>query len=143
MIQRDYIMRMLQDFFSMIAKLLRLKMEEPDMTLVQERINEMYKQFFRHSADHFYTMEQEALLEELTNDKLSETEQFAMIQMLAELLFQDGLIKIDRVEKISLLEKSLFLFKYLDSNSKTFSWDREQKIDDIHNILTKYDVMKV
>ena len=140
MIERDYIMRMLQDFFSMIAKMLRLKMEEPDMTRVQAYINDLYKQFFRHTAEHFYAMEQEAILEGLKNDNLSESEQDAMMQMLAELLYQDGLIKIDRAEKISLLEKSLFLFKYLDSNSKTFSWDREQKIGDIHNILTEYDI---
>ena len=32
MVERDYIMRLLQDFFAMLAKLVRLKVEEPDMT---------------------------------------------------------------------------------------------------------------
>jgi len=136
MIERDYIMRMLQDFFIMIAKIMRRKEETLDMTPIQESFYDMYKQFFRHSAEHFYAMEKEEILAELAKDELSETEQHAMIQMLAELLYQDGLIKNDTVVKIPLLEKSLFLLSYLDKNSKTFSWEREQKIDDIHKILT-------
>jgi len=95
MVERDYIMRLLQEFFTMLAKLLRLKVEEPDTTIVQERINEMYRQFFRRTADYFFEMEKEDILDELESDELSVTEQQAMIQMLSELLYQDGLIKKD------------------------------------------------
>ena len=142
MIERDYLMRMLQDFFTMLAKLLRQKVEEPDKVHIQERFNEMYRQFFRKSADHFYALDKETILDDLTKEELSETEQMAMVQMLSELLYQDGLIKNDVVEKISLLDKSLFMMKYLDRNSKTYSWDREQKMSDIQTILTEYDVKK-
>ena len=143
MIERDYLMRMLQEFFSMIAKLVRMKVEHPDMTLTQERFNEMYKQFFRKPAAYFYDLRKEDILNELTNEELSESEQNAMIQMLSELLYQDGLIKKDKVEKILLLEKALFLLKYLESNSKTYSWDREQKMGDIIKILTEYEIVKI
>ena len=140
MVECDYIMRLLQDFFAMLAKLVRLKVEEPDMTRVQERFNDMYKQFFRHSADHFYESEKEEILEVLAKDELSETEQHAMIQMLSELMYQDGLIKKDITEKCMLLEKSLFLMRYLERYSKTYSWDREQKMSDIHKMLMEYEV---
>jgi hypothetical protein len=142
MVEQDYLMRMLQDFFSMIAKMLRFKVEEPDTTRVQERFNEMYRQFFRKPAEYFYSLEKEDIPDELTKHNMSETEHYAMIQMLSELLYQDGLIKKDIVEKISLLEKSLYLFSYLRSNSKTYSWDREQKMSDINKILNEYDVTK-
>ena len=135
-------MRMLQDFFSMIAKLLRLKTEEPDMNLLQERFHEVYKQFFRKPADYFYALEKEDIPDELTNDNMGDAEHYAMVQMLAELLYQDGLIKKDIVEKISLLEKSFYLFQYLEKNSKTYSWDREQKMSDIHKFLTEYEMFK-
>ena len=138
MVERDYIMRLLQDFFSMLAKLVRLKVEEPDVTRLQERFDEMYRQFFRHEAGHFYETEKEDILEELDREELSETEQHAMIQMLSELLYQDGLIKKDISEKCMLLEKSLFLMQYLERYSKTYSWDREQKMSDIIKILTEY-----
>ena len=143
MVERDYIMRLLQDFFTMIAKLIRLKVEEPDTTRVQERFNEVYRQFFRNSAKHFYDTDREALLDELAREELSETEQHAMIQMLSELLYQDGLIKKDIMEKCMLLDKSLFLMQYLERHSKTFSWDREQKMSDIIKILTEYDFMRL
>jgi len=138
MVERDYIMRLLQDFFTMIAKLVRLKVEEPDMTKVQERFDEMYRQFFRRQAQHFYDTDKEEILEELSKEELSETEQNAMIQMLSELLYQDGLIKKDKTEKCMLLEKSLFLMQYLEHFSKTYSWEREQKMSDITKILTEY-----
>ena len=143
MIERDFIMRMLQEFFSMIAKLLQLKVEEPDTTRIQERFDELYKQFFRKPAEYFYALEKEEIPNELTKDNMGNSEHCAMIQMLAELLYQDGLIKKDIVEKISLLEKSLFLLQYLESNSKTFSWDREQKMSDINKILAEYEVVKI
>jgi hypothetical protein len=142
MIERDFFMRMLQDFFSMIAKLLRLKVEEPDTTRVQERFDEMYRQFFRKPAEYFYALEKESIPEELTKHNMSDAEHFAMVQMLSELLYQDGLIKNNMVDKITLLEKSLFLLQYLESNSKTYSWDREQKMSDINKILTEYEVKK-
>ena len=139
MIERDYLMRILQEFFSMLAKALRQKVEEPDKTHIQERFYEMYRQFFRHPADYFYEMEKEDILDEVAKDELSETEQHAMIQMLSELLYQDGLIKKDVSEKCMLLEKAFYLMKYLELNSKTFSWDREQKMADICKILTEYE----
>jgi len=140
MVERDYIMRLLQDFFSMIAKLVRLKVEEPDTTHIQERFYEMYRQFFRHNAKYFYEMEKEDILLELENDELSMSEQHAMIQMLSELLYQDGLIKKDISEKCMLLEKAFYLMKYLELFSKTFSWEREQKMADIKKILTEYTI---
>ena len=138
MVERDYIMRLVQDFANMLAKLLRFKVEEPDMTQVQERFNDMYRQFFRRTAVYFYEMDKEDIIEELAKDELSKSEQCAMIQMLSELLYQDGLIKKDVSEKCMLLEKALFLFSYLEQNSGTFSWDREQKMVDIQNNLTFY-----
>jgi hypothetical protein len=142
MIERDYIMRMLQDFFTMIAKLMRLKVEEPDTTLLQERFYDVYKQFFRKPADYFYALDKEDIPDELTKDNMGDAEHYAMVQMLAELLYQDGLIKKDVVEKIALLEKSFYLFQYIDNNSKTYSWDRLQKMSDINILLTEYEIVK-
>jgi hypothetical protein len=139
MIERDFIMRMLQDFFSLIAKFLRMKLEDPDMTLTQARFDELYKQFFRRTAEYFYATDKENLPDALKKEELSDTELYAMMQMLAELLYQDGLIKKDIAEKCMLLEKSLFLLQYLECNSKTFSWEREQKMGDILKILTEYE----
>lgn len=142
MVERDYIMRMLQEFFSAIAKvLLRTPGIEPDLSHIQKQFNEMYRQFFRNAAEHYYNLTKEEILDELKQEDYSEQDFFAKLQMLSELLYQDGLIKKSIPEKHPLLEKALYLLEYLDQNSRTFSWDREQKINDIREKLTNVEAL--
>ena len=63
MVERDYIMRMLQEFFEAIAKLLRRELPgtEPDDSHIQERFKDMYRQFFRRPAEYFYETEKEEI----------------------------------------------------------------------------------
>ena len=142
MIERDYIMRMLQEFFNAIAKVTRRDIPgiEPDLSEIQKRFNEMYNQFFRCPAELFYRIDKEEILEKLEGEERSERDVYAKIQMLSELLYQDALIKNNHQEKLALLEKSLFLLEYLDRNSDTFSWDRGQRIEDIKKVLTEVNI---
>ena len=140
MVERDYIMRMLQEFFEAIAKVVRRESPgmEPDVSLMQEQFNDMYSQFFRLPAGYFYDMEKEEILDALMTEGHSNSDTFAKVQMLSELLYQDGLIKKEISERCRLLEKSLFLLEFLDSHSRTFSWDRRQKIEDIKKELFEF-----
>ncbi|MDE6180343.1 MAG: hypothetical protein K2G02_04340, partial [Phocaeicola sp.] len=52
------------------------------------------------------------------------------IDMLSELLYQDALLKAP-AEQHFLLKKSLFLLKYMDEHSDTFSLERRRKISEI------------
>ena len=133
MVERDFIMRMLQEFFEAIAKVMHRETPgmEPDLSHMQEQFNDMYNQFFRRPAEHFYETEKEEILNGLINEGHGDNDTFARIQMLSELLYRDGQIKKNISERYSLLEKALFLLEYLDGNSRTFSWDRRQKIEDI------------
>ena len=141
MIERDYIMRLLQEFFDAIVKAMNRNIPgiEPDIPQIQRRFNEMYEQFFHNPAELFYRLSKEDILCELENECISERDMFAKIQMLSELLYQDALIKNSLQERIELLEKSLFLLEYLDRNSRTFSWDRGQKIGDIKKVLSEFN----
>lgn len=142
MVERDYIMRMLQEFFDAIAKVLRYTPgQEPDLSHIQKQFNEMYRQFFRRSAHHFNETEKEIILEELEQEGYDEQNLFAKIQMLSELLYQDGLIKKNVPEKCIYLEKALYLLEYLNQNSKTYSWDREQRICDIRERLRNVEAL--
>lgn len=140
MIERDYIMRILQEFFEAIAKVMRREIpgQEPDLSEIQERFREMYKQFFRKPAEYFYETEKEDILESLKKEGRSDKDTFAKAQMLSELLYQDGRIKKDISERCMLLEKALYLLEYLDRDSRTFSWDRGQKMEDIRKMLIEY-----
>lgn len=140
MIERDFIMRILQEFFNAIAKLVKLNVEDPDTSRIRDRFDEVYKQFFRRPAAYFYETEKEIILDELLNEGRSERDTLGKVQMLSELLYQDGLIQKNIPEKCMLLEKSLYLFDYLDRNSRTFSWDRSGKMIEIKKLLTEFDI---
>jgi hypothetical protein len=142
MIERDYIMRMLQMFFDAIAKVLNRNVPGivPDIPELQKSFNEMYHQYFQKSPDHYYGMEKEEILAEIENEGYSDKDMYAKIQMLSELLYQDAIIKNNLHERFSLLEKSLYLFEYLDIKSRTFSWDRGGRINDIKMALTEVKI---
>jgi hypothetical protein len=132
-------MRILQEFFHAIAKLIRANLDDPDTSRIRERFNDMYRQFFRRPAEHFYEVERDAILGDLEQEGRSEQDTLARVQMLAELIYQDGLIRKTVPERCRMLEKSLYLFEYLDRNSRTFSWERNQKMSDIKKTLTEYE----
>jgi len=139
MIARDYILRILQEFFDAIAKAIHKDIpgQEPDLARVQERFNDIYRQFFRRPAEHFYQTSKEDILAELSDEDADSTT--AKVQMLSELLYRDALIKSDLHDRCNLLEKALFMLEYLDCNSRTFSWDRGQRIGDIKKMLTEFN----
>ena len=139
MIERDFIMRILQQFFEAIAKLIHhTPGVEPDLLKIQEGFNDIYDKFFRCPAEHFYQTSKEDILNEIENEGRSEGDTYAKIQMLSELLYQDALIKSNIPEKCELLEKSLYLLEYLDSSGNTFSWERAWKITDIRKTLSEF-----
>ena len=140
MIERDFFMRILQEFFEAIAKLVRRhsKISDPDFSQIQEQFNEMYEQFFRIPAEHYYQMSEDKILNELENEGRSENDMFAKMQMLSELLYQDAHIKKNKQERIDLLKKSLYLLEHINSNSRTFSWDRGLRISDIKKELMEF-----
>jgi hypothetical protein len=134
-------MHVLQEFFEAIAKAAYRDMKDRyrDTAQIQERFNDVYKQFFRDSAQHFYEADKEILLDDLKQEGRSERDLLAKVQMLSELLYRDGLIKKSIPEKCMLLEKALYLLEYLDGNSRTFSWERNLKMNDIKKILTEFE----
>lgn len=142
MVERDFLMRILQEFFEAIAKVMHRETpgQEPDFSEMQERFREIYKQFFKKPAEYFYETEKEMILDDLKMIERSEEDTFARAQMLSELLYQDGRIKRDISERCMLLEKALYLLEYLNLNSRTFSWDRGQKMEDIRKTLFEFDV---
>ena len=141
MVERDFLMRILQEFFEAIAKVVRRESpgSEPDTSLIQERLNDMYGKFFKASADYYYKLGKEDILEELKSENYSESDICAKVQMLSELLYQDALIKDYIPERCELLEKSLYLLEYLNCHSKTFSWDRNQRIADVKKMLMEFN----
>lgn len=126
MLQRDYIMKLIQLFFEALAKFLRNKGDKAPEVLRPE-LDELYKTFLKQPRDYFKSMS----IDEIGNS-FDEDTRLYKIEIVAELFFQDALL--GEVDKL-LLEKSLSLLQYAEINSDTFSIERHRKIGEIETIL--------
>ena len=64
MIEQDYILKILQEFFEAIAKVVRRSDEDDEAATadMQARYDAIYEQFCRCPAHHFYEIEKEDCL---------------------------------------------------------------------------------
>ncbi|WP_177603664.1 hypothetical protein [uncultured Phocaeicola sp.] len=129
MLERDYIKRLIRQFFDALEKLIEKKEYTP-LETIQLEFEGMYRTYFHESKEFFRTQDSEYLLMYLcqTFDK---QELLDWIEILSELLYQDALIQTVVAEQKSLLAKSLYLLEYLDQHSNTFSFERRGKIAEI------------
>lgn len=121
-------MRLLQQFFETLEKLVeeRDKKNGPELQL---QLQSIYRAYFNHPPTFYYNQDAEYILNEMGQNYGGE-ELLTRINMLSELLHQDALLKEPEEQKY-LLRKSLFLLKYLDEHSNTFSFERKGKIEEI------------
>ncbi len=121
-------MRLLQQFFEALEKLVeeRDKKNGPELQL---QLQSIYRAYFNHPPTFYYNQDAEYILNEMGQNYGGE-ELLTRIDMLSELLHQDALLKEPEEQK-HLLRKSLFLLKYLDEHSNTFSFERKGKIEEI------------
>ena len=120
MLERDYIMRLIRQFFEALEKLKEEKAEKQSSTL-QLEIHSMYRAYFHQPESFFYEQDAEFILHYLLQ----------RIEMLSELLCYDASIKSSAKEKKELYRKALYTMEYLDTHSDTFSFERRRKIGEI------------
>lgn len=132
MIEKDYIMKLMQQFFKDLEKLVSNQREKGDIQNIQVQLCDLYKDYFKKDESFFYNESYLTIIEYLESKDCNVIDH---MEMLAELLYHDALIKQNSDLKRNLLVKSLELFKYLNENSKTFSLERNQKIDFIYSYI--------
>lgn len=126
MLERDYILRLLSKFFEELSLYLDRKHKG-----IEDQIETFYTSYFRPS-EFYITSDKEDVLKSLS--EYGKDEEEYRMEMLAELLCQDGLEREDG-NKINLLQKSLFLYERLDELSTTYSFERKRKIQEILGII--------
>lgn len=128
MLQRDYIMNLIRLFFEALGKFLRNK-EGKDADILRPELNELYKRFLNEPRDYYYNLSVEEIIDSFTDE-----EKLYKLEIVAELFYQDALIGKEVHQQ--LLGKSLALFRYIDLNSDTFSFDRQRKVMEIESLLS-------
>jgi len=133
MLQRDYIMRILQQFYDALHKLVN-NIEAEKIEDVQLQFNGMYLDYLKKDSSFFYENDISTILQFLGdgNDK----ESLVKISILAELLYNDALLNQKSEMKQKLLSKTLDLLLLIKSRDKTFSEERDSRIEQIKELLS-------
>ena len=129
MIQQDYFLRLVEEFATALAVMMKKKEDERD-----DIMKDMYRQYIGD-----YTMLRNMSVEELicyANNEWDDKERIDRLEMLAELLYAEGSYKTNPLRSM-LLNKAYLLFAYVDEKQSVYSVERKKKIANLHDILNQ------
>ena len=137
MLQRDYFIRLIEEFNAAISRFLTKKDDE----LKRDKdLKDLYRQYVGE-YDDLRNLSVDELLT-YAKEQWEEEERIDKINMVAELLYAEGSYKGQPLRQI-LLEKAYALFDYVEANDSTFSIDRHQKMEamrqELDNKLSQID----
>ena len=137
MLQRDYFIRLIEEFNAAISRFLTNKDED----LKRDKdLKDLYRQYVGE-YDDLRNLSFDELLT-YAKEQWEEEERIDKINMVAELLYAEGSYKGQPLRQI-LLEKAYALFDYVEANDSTFSIDRRQKMEamrqELGNKLSQID----
>lgn len=129
MIQQDYFLRLVEEFATALAVMMKKKEDERD-----DILKDMYRQYIGD-----YTLLRNMSVEELicyANNEWDDKERIDRLEMLAELLYAEGNYKTNPLRSM-LLNKAYLLFAYVDEKQSVYSVERKKKIANLHDILNQ------
>ena len=129
MLQRDYFLRIIQEFMAALAKFLEKKEAEEQR---DDDLRELYRQYVG-SYDVLRNLSLDELLDYARNE-WDDDERMQRLEMVAELLYAEGSYKQAPLRQM-LLEKAYQVFDYVDVNGNLFSITRRQKMTAIRKEL--------
>lgn len=137
MLQRDYFIRLIEEFNAAISRFLTKK----DDDLKRDKdLKDLYRQYVGE-YDDLRNLSVDELLT-YAKEQWKEEERIDKINMVAELLYAEGSYKGQPLRQM-LMEKSYRLFDYVEANGSTFSIDRRQKMEamrqELDNKLSQID----
>ena len=126
MIQQDYFIRIIREFFEALARAL----EKKEMEGRSKAIQDMYQQYLG-SYEYYQNATAEEAIDHIAT-VYPEEQRYQRMEMLAELYYAEAEWRAYPINT-TLLERALQLFEVIDRNSDTFSLARADKIKDIRN----------
>lgn len=136
MASRDYLIRQIEEMGLFLAILLRriLKMkEENQLEQMETAVREELLQELKLDIDQVIVLENDDFLNAIKEHLTTEDQ----LERLADILMVLGKenLKSYLLTKANYLQKSMFLFVYLQENSSVFSYERREKIMEIQEML--------
>ncbi len=127
MLQQDYIMRLIREFFAALQRALE-KNELEDRT---KALHELYEQYV--GPYEFY---QAATIEQVMEkiEEYPEEQRIHRMEMLAELYYVEAGMRSAPVAE-QLYMQAYLLFRFIDTHSGLYSLERRKKIEEIEQKL--------
>jgi len=138
MFQRDYILRLIEEFGKFLTAITGLKLEGK-LEEALKKIDESYNELLEIDPVMVKSLKNEEVLAFFQEEKQYDNQQ---LNMAAELLYQEGMIYVEEGDPVSarnVLEKSKILINYLMDNDSTFSFDWYEKLHEIDHFLDGYN----
>lgn|SRR5574344_1050218 len=129
MLQRDYFIRALQEFFAAVARFLE---KDGDEEKKDKILKDLWKQYVGN-YDDLHSLSCEELIS-FSKEQWKEEERIDRLEMVAELLYAEASYK-GKPQRDFLLEKTYKVFDYVNNNSSTFSINRRKKMEEIRGQL--------
>lgn len=137
MYEQDYLLKVIEEFFQSLNKAIHGTHfdggPEPE-----DKLADLYGSYFQADSSFFYANSAVTIFTFL-RERCNEHDLCMHIEMFAELLYQDGILKSELSEKINLFGKALFFFEYVEQESNTYSMEREEKLHFLKTTLANYD----
>lgn len=130
MLQRDYFIRIIEEFTAALARFLEKKVDERR----NEDLEDLYRQYVGD-----YTLLRNMTVDEAiayANEQWDEDRRIDKLEMLASLLYAEGSYKQQPMRDM-LLNKAFAIYDYVDENSRTLSLDRRNTMTKIKDLLKK------
>lgn len=127
MIRQDYFLRLLEEFATALATMMKKKEDERD-----DSLKDLYRQYVGD-----YTLLRNMSVDELiayAANEWDDKERTDRLEMVAELLYAEGSYKVNPLRNM-LLEKAYLLFAYVDEKQSVYSIERKTKIARLYSIL--------
>lgn len=121
MLQRDYFIRIIEEFMAALGRFLEKKVDER----TDEDLKELYRQYVG-SYDVLRNLSFEEILR-YADEQYRQEERLQRLNMLAELLYTEGSYKNAPLRDM-LLNKAYKLFDYVEENGKEMSLTRRLKM---------------
>lgn len=146
MLKRDYIMRLMQQFFETLEKLLEERKRKPESE-IRMRINGLYEAYFHRPQKFFQESSGEDIVKYLLQEfymlpdgaeeadiRQAQNDLLYRMEMLADLLYHDIEISADEQSVVKgMCENTLYILEHIDARSSTFSFERRKRIDELNS----------
>jgi len=131
--RKDFILREIEKISVLLQYLIGKFVPSKSIEELQQTeklINDEFKEAFGNNLNYILKLEEKDFDSEFSQKKGFN---FENIELLADLLYTIGNDEIKT--KPDYLHKALLIYEYIDKKSKTFSFERINKINDLRSII--------